>query len=274
VIRQQRSVIILLLTSICLPTASARSQEAPIVPRPANCHDAPGDGRRCEDKPSTALEFTADGEYVVVAGTKAIDMISRELTIEAWVKPSRDLPAGYRSIVSKQLNGTGYMLATNVDVTDQTLHFAAEVGGVQVKSTSQPAFDGWQHVAAVWDGRLKLYVNGQLDGVVDAGHAIPNQLPLYIGSSPFGSETTFRGAIDEVRIWAVARTSKQIQSTMNQRLCGDERGLRAYWPLDEGLGHVVHDAAGDSNGLVMGPGWVSGVQLTTPDDCHDGNGPR
>lgn len=271
---QRRTVALLFFTSICLTTASAWSQDAPIVPRAADCHDARSEGRRCEEKTSTALEFTADGEYVVIANTRPIDMISRELTIEAWVKPSSDVPAGYRSIISKQLDGTGYMLATNVDVADQTVHFAAEVGGVQAKSTSQPAFDGWQHVAAVWDGQLKLYVNGQLDAVVDTGQPIPNQLPLYIGSSPFGSDTTFRGAIDEVRVWAVARSAKQLQSAMNQRLCGDERGLRAYWPLDEGRGHVVHDAAREGNGQVMGPGWVPGVRLTTPDDCHDGDGPH
>ena len=63
---------------------------------------------------STALRFTADGQYVLVASTDEVDKISRGLTIEAWVKPEAGiLSRGYSSIVSKQLNGTGYMLATN-----------------------------------------------------------------------------------------------------------------------------------------------------------------
>src|SRR5262249_37490584 len=152
-----------------------------------------GEARPCFSKNrSTALRFAFDGQYVLVPSTERIDDISRGLTLEAWVKSATDLPGDYRSIVSKQMNGTGYMLATN-----DFVHFKAEVAGEQATSASQPGREGWQHVAAVWDGRLKLYVNGQLNGVLRTGHPIPNSFPLYIGSSPFGADTTWRGVIDE-----------------------------------------------------------------------------
>jgi Concanavalin A-like lectin/glucanases superfamily len=146
----------------------------------------------------------------------------------------------------------------------------AEVDGIQVTSGSQPAIDGWQHTAAVWDdGQLKIYVNGQFDGVINTGSPIPNSFDLWIGSSPFGADTNWRGAIDEVRIWAVARTQEQIQSTMNQYLCGDERGLRAYWSFDEGQGEELRDTISHSNGVISGPEWVPGVELARSEGCQD-----
>jgi Concanavalin A-like lectin/glucanases superfamily len=218
----------------------------------------------CVEHRSTALRFTDDGQYVLVPGTKTIDDITQELTLEAWVKPAPDLPQGYRSILSKQMNGSGYMLATNGD------RFKAEVGGAQVTSGSQPATNGWQHIAAVWDSALrilKIYVNGQFDGALGTSHPTANTFELYIGSSPFGADTTWRGTIDEVRVWAVARTQDQIQSTMNSSLCGNEPGLRAYWSFDEGRGSAVRDSASRNDGVVSGPEWVEGVELLPAGDC-------
>jgi hypothetical protein len=221
----------------------------------------------------TALRFTADGQYVMVPNTDAVDLISGDLTVEAWVRPEAGiLSRGYSSIVSKQMDGTGYMLASNNRAgTGQPGHaFKAEVSGVQVTSRSQPAIDGWQHVAAVWTGgQLKVYVNGQLDGIIAAAAPTTNALPLWIGSSPFGAHSTWSGSIDEVRIWAVARSQRQIQLGMNRYLCGDERGLRAYWSLDEGEGTEVLDESGSSHGVISGAQWVPGVVLGGSGRCRD-----
>src|SRR4051794_22759184 len=88
---------------------------------------------------ASALRFTADGQYVIVPAHPDQLDISGALTIEAWVKPDAGiLPRGYSSIVSKQLNGTGYMLATNTltdevcvpDCTNRSHRFRSEVGGL------------------------------------------------------------------------------------------------------------------------------------------------
>jgi hypothetical protein len=161
------------------------------------------------------------------------------------------------------------MLATNIG-PGSGHRFKAEVDGRQVTSGSEPAIDGWQHVAAVRDGgQLRIYVNGQFGGVIETGAPAPNAFPLWIGSSPFGANTNWRGSIDEVRIWDVARTQTQIQSHINRYLCGDERGLRAYWSFDEGQGAEITDASGSSNGVVSGPAWVPGVALAMNGNCPD-----
>jgi hypothetical protein len=266
--RISRALLITGVTVIgtALGISSASGQVPDGRSGPPSCVDRQENDHDCARHRSTALQFAADGEYVLIPSTDQVDDISRQFTLEAWIKPAVGLPGGYRSIVSKQMAGTGYMLATN----DTPVHFKAEVAGDQVTSSSQPSPDGWQHIAAVWDGLLKIYVNGQIDGVLQTSRPIPNVFPVYIGSSPFGADTTWRGAIDEVRIWAIARTQEQIQSTMNQYLCGDEPGLRAYWSFDEGRGSVLGDSAGHSDGVVVGPEWVNGVDLPRSADCrHD-----
>jgi hypothetical protein len=252
--RTQRQLLVI-VTSLLTAIASAA------VPASAHTEGA-----------STALRFTSDEQHVLVPGSDELNEISGGVTIEAWVRPEAGiLLRGYSSIISKQMNGTGYMLATNnrANTPEPSHGFFAEVGGLQVASRSQPAIDGWQHVAAVWnDGQLRIYVNGQLDGAIETGAPIPNTFPLWIGSSPFGGDTSWRGSIDEVRIWAIARTQRQIQSSMNRYLCGHERGLRAYWSFDEGHGDVLTDSSGNSDGSVVGPAWVPGVTLIRNSNCR------
>jgi hypothetical protein len=255
-----------LAPSLCAVPAAAQIAGSKDQQRQAVRKPAP-DAAAVE--PGSALRFTNDGHYAVVPNTAAIDMISGPLTLEAWVRPEAGILArGYSSILSKQMGGTGYMLATNLSPAGRA--FKSEVAGRQVTSRAQPAIDGWQHVAAVWEsGRLRIYVNGQLDGELATGPPIPNGFPIWIGSSPFGGDTNWRGAVDEVRVWAAARTQGQIQSTMNRSLCGDEPGLRGYWPLDERHGGQILDASGRSDGTVSGAQWVSGVALGGSTNCKD-----
>ena len=264
------AIMALCLAALCMTATLAQAQGSKSNQQDQPLQTDDSVQTRITHAPSTALRFTADDQHVQVANSDAIDMISGPLTIEAWVRPEAGILArGYSSIVSKQLGGTGYMLATNVG--PETGHrFKSEVGGLQVTSNSQPAIDGWQHIAAVWDeGHLTIYANGQFDGVIDTGPPIPNTLPLWIGSSPFGGDTSWRGTIDEVRIWSVARTQAEIQSTMNGYLCGDERGLRAYWSFDEGEGSDILDTSGSSNGTTVGTAWVPGVVLTMGQRCRN-----
>ena len=65
------------------------------------------------------------------------------------------------------------------------------------------------------------------------------------------------GLIDEVRIWGVARTQAEIRADMRRRLDGNESGLVAYWPLDEGGGETIYDRTANSHGGLLGGGAVT-----------------
>lgn len=74
------------------------------------------------------------------------------------------------------------------------------------------------------------------------------------------------GDLDEVRVWNVVRTQSEIDANKDQRLNGDEAGLIAYWPMEEGSGDVVGDASTASHEVRLGtqsgsdsadPSWIS-----------------
>ena len=70
----------------------------------------------------------------------------------------------------------------------------------------------------------------------------------------------YNGALDEIRIWNVARSQGQIQSQMFFELNGSEPGLVGCWKLNEGFGTTAADNSPLGNTAIMynGPTWVSG----------------
>jgi len=62
----------------------------------------------------------------------------------------------------------------------------------------------------------------------------------------------FDGKIDELRIWKLARTAKQIELDINTKLRGSEMGLAAYYPFDKynSLGIALDPSLEDFTGLA------------------------
>ena len=117
----------------------------------------------------------------------------------------------------------------------------------------------WCHVAAVsGPGGMKLYLNGALAGTTNytgSFAGLKNGNHFYLGQTVTTSDppTNFKGAIDEVRVWNVARTGEQIRDTMFQRLTGKEPGLAALWNFENVENGVVKDAGpGAYNGKLIG----------------------
>jgi hypothetical protein len=98
----------------------------------------------------------------------------------------------------------------------------------------------WCHMAAVSGrGGMKLYLNG----VLAAEHAFEGSFAslgngdsdeFYLGRSSWTQNRNFRGQLDEVRVWSVARSAEQIRTAMYRTLEGDEPGLAALWNFDTG----------------------------------------
>jgi hypothetical protein len=74
--------------------------------------------------------------------------------------------------------------------------------------------DRWTHVAAVWDGStMRIYVDGieEPDAVPYSGViSYPGSYETWLGSSRTPGNS-FRGEIEEMRIWSVARSAEQLQ---------------------------------------------------------------
>ncbi|HCN29338.1 MAG TPA: hypothetical protein DIT64_11420, partial [Verrucomicrobiales bacterium] len=63
----------------------------------------------------------------------------------------------------------------------------------------------------------------------------------------------FRGLIDEVRVWNVARSAAEIAANLDNELNGNEAGLAAYYKFNEGSGAALADATANAlNGVING----------------------
>jgi hypothetical protein len=125
----------------------------------------------------------------------------------------------------------------------------------------------WQHFAYVFEnGNAWLYLDGILDAQM-AGMNIPqvSATPLSLGRQKslqgfIGNH--YNGAMDEIRLWNVARSAREIARDMNKRPSGKPDGLVAYWRMNDGSGQIASDETGNGHDMQLGD--TPGVDATDP----------
>jgi len=155
-------------------------------------------------------------------------------TFECWVKP-------------QTMNFYNRLLRIgniNFEIARTTLEFYFEgltggAGGPGVAAGNAPVANTWQHVAFTLDGtNLKFYINGVLKYTV-AHTTYPSANATgtnYIGVNPGDAAKTFKGELDEIRFWNVAKTASELTASMNQSVLANASGLIAYYRVDETIG--------------------------------------
>jgi len=145
--------------------------------------------------------------------------------------------------------------------------------------------DRWVHIAATWDGSLlRLSVDGVSGGAqFFSGPISWPGVPARIGASnnsgEFGfwenSGGFFRGEIDEIRLWTVARTDTEIAQGATCSFYGQPppASLKAWWKFD---GNALDASASGNNGLRVGGALFLRTDPALPTVCsnqdHDGDG--
>ncbi|HYM80425.1 MAG TPA: LamG-like jellyroll fold domain-containing protein, partial [Candidatus Limnocylindria bacterium] len=121
----------------------------------------------------------------------------------------------------------------------------------------------WHHAAATYDGSTwRLYLDGCLEAELAVGQPPQSQSIQHaaLGSALDTSGVAagfFDGALDEVRIWNVARTQAEIQGSLNSAITTTQPGLIGRWSLNETGGTAVFASAGTSaNGAIAGSNWT------------------
>ncbi|KGO78650.1 hypothetical protein Q763_17395 [Flavobacterium beibuense F44-8] len=173
-------------------------------------------------------------------------------TVEAWIKTDKNsLPAnqggqGQSVIVDWGSLGTGTRFTFNI-LFNNAIRLEAQGNGI---SGTIPVNDNlWHHVAVVYDptatNKVKLYVDGVLDveGNLTVSVFTGSATDVRIGGR-IDSTNYYEGAIDEVRIWNVARTQTEIQANMDAAFCGPQDNLQAYFQFNEGT------AGADNTGVT------------------------
>lgn len=154
-------------------------------------------------------------------------------TIEAWIRPDDAAP---KSQVIFARDGQ-YRLG--FDAAGQ-LYFDHQ--GKQVAGLYRNPNGSYVHVAAVQSAdSLFLYLNDSLLASAAAKAPAPGTPSDVVFIGRFSDGGSYRGYIDEMRLWNVALPGASIARDYTRALAGNEPGLVAYWRFDETIVDQFYD---------------------------------
>ena len=199
-----------------------------------------------------------------------------QYTIEAWVRPDKDPTGSWQCIWGGSGKAPKLYVSNNGIVSHRctvlvktTSPGKSDMPQPNVLNTAVGAlrFGEWNHLAVTNDGKTcTVFVNG----VVTAQDRLPGELvsepaSINVGRSGEASaQAFFRGSIDDLRYWSVARTSEQISDDMSLPLTGKEAGLVAYYDMDHTAGTQLVDLGSSKlHGVVTGGQWALAAAPST-----------
>ena len=241
------------------------------------------------------LKLDGIDDRIELPDNDAIDFpTNQDFTIELWVNvPSAAQPNTAEVDVSliEKWDGVRYSYTIRYLKPQKKIVVARYDGSNSASIVSSSTFndDQWHHVAFVKDGgTLRLYVDGLQEGTSPdwVSGTVTNDGVVTLGSR--SASLNFKGALDELRFWNVARTPTQITDNMNIGLSGSESGLVGYYPFEEpvfyGVGYpsggVIDKSPTANDGTPFGLSgqfdfhWVGGAPVSGTDSDGDGVGDR
>jgi hypothetical protein len=239
--------------------------------------DCDGNGTPDECQPDSApfrgaaghLSFHGGYDAVRVPGLGAA-MPTDEITIEFW----QWIPSiGQRTTFTLVPDDPQNRVLAHTPWADGRVYwdFGSASGPGRLDYTPPQSLVGtWQHFAFVASRSghfMRIYRNGVLEAArEDLNDGYDGTLDDFeIGNNGDGSgQYGFVGEIDEFRIWSVARSSEQIAAHYNRRVSPHAPGLVAYYRFDNRVGLTTPDLAGDHDGSLFGPSWVTPLCLAVP----------
>jgi len=201
-----------------------------------------------------SLVFDGDEDYIVMY---IPEWETPVFSVELWAKASQK-QVNYASLINS-CDDPPFSNSFQIDVMNGYYRFyhsdvQVRMGKVQLE---------WQHLAITYDGNeVKTYLNGQLQ-YSKAIASMPTIFKNYTLGRSRSADKYFCGELSDVRLWDRALTAEEIQAAMDRRLVGNEDGLVAYWPLDEGTGETIGDRTGKIEpGTIHGATWQQdGVEM-------------
>jgi hypothetical protein len=121
--------------------------------------------------------------------------------------------------------------------------------------------NAWHHLAGTFQASTRTittYVDGvqRAQGMVQSAGSSGNTLPVIIGRSGVSGDY-WKGWIDDVRIWNVARSATEVNGNFQTELPVAPPGLVANWHFDEGVANTAFDSTtpAENAALLGGAGW-------------------
>ena len=212
-----------------------------------------------------ALEFDGGNDFVFINHNPNLQLSAGNFTIEYWARPNPN--GNFQWVISKEFGNGDLDYLVGLNLTDQW-RFIARNLDIDITGGTPVIAGTWYHIACTFDGTIaRLYINGIEVGIDNTvGNPIVNTAGVSIGRRNSGQN--FSGAIDEVRLWNVARSATEIRESMHLASTGCETGLISYYQFNDGTGSstLSDKTSSANNGTLtnMDPAtdWVaSGVNV-------------
>jgi len=207
------------------------------------------------------LEFDGKDDYIDCGHSSQLTFTA-SMAIEFWLKLT-DPKEGNRYYIlgrgTRQYNYDYGLLYQHLKGDREQIKFLYSASPAVWQPSIKIGDRHFHHlVLAISHQQVELYIDGQAQGPQPLSAPInpPTDVPFQIGRL-FG-KTRLKAQITDVRLWNQTRTREDIQSQSHQRLTGNEPGLVAYWPLNEGSGDRIHDlTAHNHHGQIEGATWIT-----------------
>lgn len=182
-----------------------------------------------------SLSFDGTNDYVSISNST-----TASFTLEAYIKTSAASLTGTHAyegngILYSDIAGGGNDFTLAV-LNNNIAFFDGNKNSTVISNAT--VTDGlWHHIALVRTsgGNMTIYIDGFEDASAPAGTgALTANSNIMIGGNTIDGRY-FNGQIDEVRIWNIARSQDDIQSTMNTELIGSEANLVDYYNFNQGI---------------------------------------
>ena len=160
-----------------------------------------------------ALSFDGASDYVRVIDSSSLSITGTRLTLEAWIKSN--IGAANGAIIHKDSHYSLFWRATGAITYADSITWSYS----SIDDYGNTLTGLWNHVVVTFNGSIiRFYINGvQIGSKIRSGSLIDNSNDLSIGSYNFASGF-FNGLIDEVRIYAEALPTTEIQKHYTQGL--------------------------------------------------------
>lgn len=209
-----------------------------------------------EGHAESALKLENPGDHVALAKGATL---GETFSFEGWIFPEQTQSTEPQVLMCGAKSGAnaGGLSVLVFAQTRIRLDFGNGQGDKYTsKSILTPNI--WNHVAVTFDGAaFRFYISGNLRDKIDLAENAekpPAKPVLFLGAA----QNSFKGILDEIRLWSRARSSRELQADMNQRLTGLEPGLTSYWRFDEAGGDTVFDQTNNgADGTLNGGAWAT-----------------
>lgn len=261
---------------------------------------------------NTVLHFNGQGEQVYITNIIQTESVfyntTNSFTYEFWVKPEKTIPNG----LLESNSGTSTYTTTSdfpavisawpsqslYGNTRVTAGVAVGTNGIVVNEMGlnhspltlihYTPINDWTHIAIVYlNKQPRLYINGQL--IKNGQTSVANFVhPTGAIGSQFSSanHNKFKGLLDNVRLWNVARSQSQILSRMHKEGVASDNNLIMSYNFSDGtpggnnqnISQIIDASSYNQNtvlsnfNLVGGiSNFVSGKSLTSSDTIYRTN---